>query len=98
MSDTRCEDGHRWRHYGGYGNDPDSGETDEGVCPDCAGRGCENKVDEEDLLSCIAQLLDGKRAEGCAWSEWDQEIRDKISRRLRWVTTKPQHVPDEIQF
>lgn len=37
----------------------------------------------ESLLVDACQLLDGKKAEGCAWSEWDQGVRDKLGEAIR---------------
>jgi hypothetical protein len=96
--DYRCENGMRLEWHGGPGNDPDAHEVELGVCPDCCGRGCENAVDEQNLLSNLAQLIDSKRQEGCAWSEWDQQMRDDISRRLLWITTPPRRPYNEIKF
>lgn len=100
----RCENGHRWEWRGGrsgHPNDPDAGEVDLGVCPDCEGCGCENNVDEISLLTRAAQLIDTIKSEWSpdgAWSEWDQEVRDDITKRLRWLTTKRQEPYDTIRF
>lgn len=45
-------------------------------------------IDEESLLINLAQLLDSKKIEGCSWSEWDQQQRDGISQRLRYLSAK----------
>lgn len=42
-------------------------------------------ISEESLLINLAQLLDSKKAEGCGWSEWDQEQRDHITRRVLYI-------------
>jgi hypothetical protein len=97
-----CRDGHEWRWYPGRGsNDPDAGEVDLGVCPKCCGRGCENNIDEEALLIDCAQLIDAVKMDWSlqgAWSEWDQAVRDRITKRLRWITTNPKEPHDAIQF
>jgi hypothetical protein len=36
-------------------------------------------ADLNDLLPCIAQLLDGWHADGTAWSEWDESVRQRVS-------------------
>lgn len=98
---THCEGGHEIRFYGTGMNNPDDHEVDMGVCPKCSGRGCENNVDEEQLLIDCAQLLDSVKNEWSqdgSWSEWDQAVRDRITRRLRWINTKPETPYDAIQF
>lgn len=105
--ELRCFEGHIWRYDGIGGNDP-AGETDMGVCGKCLGRGCENRVDERDyvsLLTDVSQMLDVVKVEWSedkSWSEWDQEVRDRITKHLRWLTTKPAtsgiYDPDYIAF
>lgn len=99
--DYRCENGKRLEWHGGHGNDPDAHEVELGICPDCEGRGCENKVDEQNLLTDLAQIIDVVKREwepGGSWSEWDQSVRDRITKRLRWLTTPPRRPYNEIQF
>lgn len=43
----------------------------------------------DSLLCDVAQLLDGWKADGTAWSPWDQSVRDRVTAlRARLATAK----------
>jgi hypothetical protein len=43
----------------------------------------------DSLLCDVAQLIDGWKADGTAWTQWDQSIRDRVTAlRSRLLTAK----------